>query len=98
MADTKSKAQILATYTESCFGHVGPMMEAAELRRLDAVEAERDALRAENKKIREVLASRRAIFQAGRDSYETAAQPMNTDQEAWDAYWRSFDAKAMGKP
>jgi len=49
MADTKSKAQMLATYTESCFGHVGPMMDAAaELRRLDAVEAERDALRADS--------------------------------------------------
>ena len=48
MADTKSKAQMLATYTESCFGHVGPMMDAAaELRRLDAVEAERDALAAQ---------------------------------------------------
>ena len=48
MADTKSKAQMLATYTESCFGHVGPMMEAAaELRHLDAVEQERDALRAD---------------------------------------------------
>ena len=49
MADTKSKAQMLATYTESCFGHVGPMMEAAaELRRLDGVERERDALKQAN--------------------------------------------------
>ena len=45
MSADKTKAQMLATYTESCFGHVGSMMDAAaELRRLDAVEAERDAL------------------------------------------------------
>ncbi len=51
-----TRLQELASYTEACFGHVGPMMEvAAELRRLDAVEAERDALRAENAQLREVL-------------------------------------------
>ena len=28
----------------------------------------------------------REVFQAGRDSYETACAPMNSDDEAWSAY------------
>ena len=28
----------------------------------------------------------REVFQAGRDSYETACAPMNSDDEAWFAY------------
>lgn len=34
--------------------------------------------------------NKRAIFQAGRDSYKTACQPMNTDDEAWDEYLRGI--------
>ncbi len=36
----------------------------------------------------------RAIFQAGRDSYETSCQPMNTDDEAWEAYKRAHGITA----
>lgn len=43
----------------------------------------------ELRKLRRVLSNIRAIFQAGRDSYETACQPMNTDEEAWEIFLRA---------
>jgi len=47
---------------------------------------ERDALRAEVERLRRKWADKRMIFQAGRDSYKTDANPMNTDDEAWEEY------------
>ena len=66
--------------------------DSAELRRLCA---ERDQLRAEVTKLRK-LDSKRALFQAGRDSYQTHAQPMNTDDEAWDEYLRAHGITKQG--
>lgn len=45
---------------------------------------------AEVEALRMVLENKRAIFQAGRDSYESPCQPMNTDDEAWAAYKRDL--------
>jgi hypothetical protein len=55
---------------------------AAELRRLHA----------ENKRLQHKLQSKRAIFQAGRDSYETACIPYNTDDEAWEKFTSAIAA------
>ena len=38
----------------------------------------------------------REVFQAGRDSYETACAPMNTDDEAWFAYLAHHGITAQG--
>jgi len=40
-------------------------------------------LAAENKALRKTLESKRAIFQAGRDSYDTPCVPYTTDDDAW---------------
>jgi len=49
---------------------------------------ERDQLRFEVRGLMRLMDSKRALFQAGRDSYKTHTQPMNTDDEAWDEYLR----------
>ncbi len=38
----------------------------------------------------------REVFQAGRDSYETACAPMNSDDEAWFAYLGHHGITAQG--
>jgi hypothetical protein len=50
---------------------------------------ENDAFRAEIERLRVRLSSKRAIFQAGRDSYKTDCNPMNTDDEAWTEFARA---------
>ena len=67
-------ADELAAWEFSSTGLCGK--SAAELRRLHA----------ENKRLQNKLQSKRAIFQAGRDSYETACIPYNTDDEAWEKF------------
>ena len=62
-------------------------------RELAAVTRERDEARAEVERLRVRLVGKRAIFQAGRDSYKTNCQPMNTDDEAWTEFVVSQEAK-----
>lgn len=51
-----------------------------------AVVAELSRLHAENQRLQNRLKNKRAIFQAGRDSYKSACVPFNTDDEAWEKY------------
>ena len=48
---------------------------------------------AEIERLRVRLVGKRAIFQAGRDSYKTNCQPMNTDDEAWAEFVASQEAR-----
>lgn len=59
---------------------------AAELRRLHT----------ENQRLQNKLQNKRAIFQAGRDSYETACIPCNTDDEAWEKFTAAIKAVEGG--
>ena len=63
------------------------------LNRIAQLERERDEARAEVERLRVRLVGKRAIFQAGRDSYKTNCQPMNTDDEAWTEFVVSQEAK-----
>jgi hypothetical protein len=47
-----------------------------------------------NAELQNKLQGKRAIFQAGRDSYQTSCAPFNSDDEAWDAF---INAKATGE-
>jgi hypothetical protein len=47
-----------------------------------------------NAELQNKLQGKRAIFQAGRDSYQTSCSPYNSDDEAWDAF---INAKATGE-
>jgi hypothetical protein len=53
-----------------------------------------ECLRRVNAELQNKLQGKRAIFQAGRDSYQTSCAPFNSDDEAWDAF---INAKATGE-
>ena len=48
---------------------------------------------AENKMLQNKLQNKRAIFQAGRDSYKTACVPYNSDDEAWEEFTAAIRAR-----
>jgi len=62
-------------------------------RERDEARAEIERLITEVERLRGRLIGKRAIFQAGRDSYKTNCQPMNTDDEAWAEFVVSQEAK-----
>jgi len=79
---------------------IGGTRESALMAKVDAITRERDEARAEIERLiteverlRGRLIGKRAIFQAGRDSYKTNCQPMNTDDEAWAEFVVSQEAK-----
>lgn len=74
-------------------GHL-PIKALAELvKERDEARAEIERLITEVERLRGRLIGKRAIFQAGRDSYKTNCQPMNTDDEAWAEFVVSQEAK-----
>lgn len=77
-----------ARFAERAHGVTGDVGTA----HTDSTELQRlcDELKAENAKLRH---SKRALFQAGRDSYLTSCSPMNSDDEAWADYLRSNGIK-----
>jgi hypothetical protein len=58
------------------------------------LQAEVERLNRVNAELQNKLQGKRAIFQAGRDSYQTSCAPYNSDDEAWDAF---INAKATGE-
>ena len=66
---------------------------ATAMRERDEARAEIERLITEVERLRGRLIGKRAIFQAGRDSYKTNCQPMNTDDEAWAEFVVSQEAK-----
>lgn len=75
----------LATYIESCFGHVGPMMEVAErMRRIPALEAERGVLLSaveEWRKLSDQQAGKLTALEAERDQLRAEVEALRDDCE-----------------
>jgi chromosome segregation ATPase len=64
----------------------------------DRLMKERDALRAEVERLRRKWGGKRMVFQAGRDSYKTDCNPMNTDDEAWEEYTAALTPAEVTTP
>ena len=88
----RDEARAIANDRDAMVDHRDRALTAMH-QRVDVITQERDEARAEVERLRVRLVGKRAIFQAGRDSYKTNCQPMNTDDEAWTEFVVSQEAK-----